>query len=121
MIATVYSVAGLIVGTVLVLLLGRGFHRGGERPAKPTPLSWAGLVLGALAVLAVGLGFLKLDVPALGTTSSMAFAFAGLVVSVSALVKGDRHWPAWLALVLCAAPALFWLAFFVLEIVTPHG
>lgn len=87
------------------------------RPDSPTSLGWWALILGAVgaASLIVGSGWL----PWL-PTGSIAWPLASIVcvtaavpVAISALLRGDRRWPAWTGLALGGAPALLWLAFLV--------
>lgn len=98
--------------------------------ARPSALAWAALGLGSAALLMVAAGLLA---PLLAETGAFQFAIASpavlsIVLAVAAsiaaigsLVKGDRHWPGWAALVIAALPTLFWLAFLAGEIAFPHG
>lgn len=124
---------GLVVG------IGLGFALLKLLPVRPDPasptarsstLAWTALGLGSAALLMVAAGLLA---PLLAETGGLQFAVAlpavlsivlavaALTAALGALMKGDRHWPTWVALGIAVLPTLFWLAFLVGEIVFPHG
>jgi predicted cobalt transporter CbtA len=113
---TVGVVVGVAIGLGLGWSLGRRF--GSTRPVKPTSLSWAafGLGLAAVLVLASAL-FLPLELPgAVGSAFntaqiSVVLSVAGVTDALWAIVRRDRHWVSWTALVLAALPTVFWALF----------
>jgi 4-amino-4-deoxy-L-arabinose transferase-like glycosyltransferase len=50
---------------------------------------------------------------------AIALPVAGVVFGTGRLALGDRRWQTWLGLVLASAPALFWVAFAIGELVGP--
>ena len=79
---------------------------------QTTPLGWWTLAFGLVEILTLGVGWL-LPMSIARWTSSVAFAFAGaaVVLGIVTLWRKDRHWPAWVGLLLGLAPAVFLCVF----------
>jgi len=118
MVASIALVLGLVIGVVVLLVAGRAASRHEARPGKTTTLGWSALWLGLVASLAGVLMMWKVPVFS-DSRSSIALASAAMVVAVGAVIKGDRRWPTWVGLVAGLVPALFWIVFFVAELVGP--
>jgi hypothetical protein len=118
MIASMSFVVGVAIGGAMFAVLGRGIRRDAEPPQRPTVLGWCALAFGVIALVAVGLTFAKVSVLP-GSAISIASAAAAVVVGVGALVKRDRHWPTWAALITGGVPAVFWIVFAAAELVGP--
>lgn len=109
---TVAVVLGLGAGLLLLVASGR-------QPSS-TWTRWTLLGLGAVAVLLFVVGILgMMDVPG-AAIPALAVPFAGLVFGIGTVVRGERHWPSVLGLVLAAIPGVFWIAFAIGELAFPH-
>lgn len=128
--ATLSVVVGILLGYALVGLLGGRIDRANPT-GKPSALAWTALGVGAAALLLVTAGLVApaiapagaipaTVVRALPAGYSILLAVTGAFAAVGALAKGDRHWVAWVALVVTALPALFWVWFIGAELLFPH-
>lgn len=110
---------GVILGAAVGVLLGRRIDPSAP-PARPSALAWTAFGFGVAAVLMLASAlFLPFQLPgplasAISSASlSIVLSIAGVIGAVWALVRRDRHWVSWTAMVLAALPTLFW-AFFAL-------
>lgn len=111
---------GVVLGIAIGVAVGWSLSRGprSARSLKPSALSWwaIGLALAALLMLASAL-FLPLALPGpVGSTfntaqMSVVLSAAGVTAALWAIVRRDRHWVSWTALVVGALPLLFWALF----------
>lgn len=123
-------IGGVILGALVLMFAGRGILTQGAPPQKPTLLGWLAFALGvfalcvsalglALPAIATALGWDPSGVPSFPLLSILS-AVAAVTAGIGALAKRDRHWPTWVGLVTGAIPVLFWIAFIIAEIVSPH-
>lgn len=111
---------GVVLGIAIGVAVGWSLSRGSTstRPVRPSAVSWwaIGFALAALLMLASAL-FLPLALPgpvgsAFNTAqASVVFSAAGATAAVWAIVRRDRHWVSWTALVAAALPSVFWALF----------
>lgn len=112
---------GIVLGVVLGLVVGLALVRriaSFPRPAKASALAWTAFGPGVAAVLVLASAlFLPLALPgpvgsAVNSAQvSVTLSIAGVMDAVWALVRRDRHWVSWTALVVSALPILFWVLF----------
>lgn len=115
--ATVAILVGLVVAGVIVFATRGRATTEATPPDRPTIVAWLALGFGGAALVAFGLSALALvDV----TVASISLAVAAVAIGIADWVRGDRTWATWVGLAAGGVPALFWLIFFIGELVFPN-
>jgi len=109
------------VGVALGLLIGFGLlafsRRADDASSWPT---WTALGLGVAAVGAFAVGVAGLIDTAFAIIPVLTLQFAAITFAAGRLLLGYRSWRSWLAAVLAAIPAGFWVFFAVAELLGPR-
>ena len=117
MTATIAIVVGLLVAGVVIFATRRRETTEATPPDRPTIVAWLALGFGVAALLAFGLSALALlD----ATVPSISLAVAAVAIGIADWVRGDRTWATWVGLAAGGVPAVFWLVFFIGQLVLPH-
>jgi peptidoglycan/LPS O-acetylase OafA/YrhL len=112
------AVVGILVGAVVLVAAGRASTRQARPLAKATVLAWCALAFGLLALLAGGL--VLSNVPALShVKTSIGLAAAAVVVSLGAVLVGDRRWQTWVGLIAAVMPAAYWVVWLAGQLAGP--
>lgn len=102
-------VAGILIGVLLVTLSAR---------ATASTCGWITLGFGLVTAAALTGGLMpgaRLLLPA-----SISLSVATVIMAVTSLVRGRRHWAVWVGMVLGLLGAGFWLFFIAGELLYPH-
>lgn len=105
---------GIGIG-VVVLLVARS-------ASAKTAGAWVGVVLGLVAAALFAAGFFQreaFDFPG-AAIITLGGSFAAAIIGIGGLVRKERIWQNWVAAILGGAPALFWIAFAIGEVLFPH-
>jgi hypothetical protein len=117
----------VILGVAIGLLLGRRIDSI-NRPPKPSVLAWTAFAFGVAAVIMLASAlFLPLALPGpAGSVMnsaqiSIVLSMAAVTDAVWAIVRRDRRWVSWTALVVGALPTLFWALFALGYLLDPNA
>ncbi len=108
--ATAAFVIGIAIAGIVLVATRAGGVDSAEPRTKPTALGWLTLAFGLVGVSAFALGAMaRIGIGVY--LSSIASAFAAVVIGIGALLRRERHWPTWVGLAAGLVPAAGWIAF----------
>jgi hypothetical protein len=111
----IFILGGTLIGILLGMLV--------VRFVPPNVLGWVVMGLGAVALVFIIPGLVAILIPgdaAFSPALTIPLGVGSVVSGIGAVRKNYRTWPVWLGLALGSIPLLFWIAFFIGEILYPH-